>query len=171
MAEKENAATKGDSKLDEGQCNSGLESALSGARTEADHRRNWLLGAVASLFHSRHASGLRALWRELCSLPSRIAISRRNNWFRYGTSPDCYVQGLPLPPDMRRKCRGIHIRGIQILRTIHPAATPVDVHILLNAIDLQILLECRDKEAGLCESPCREMLPRTLETKKCKEGS
>jgi hypothetical protein len=101
----------------------------------------------------------------------RIAISRRNNWFRYGNSLDCSVQGLPLPHHLRRKYRGARIRGIQILRTIHPAATPVDFHILLNSIDPQMLLEYQNMEPGSNGNLSPETLLRKLETQKCKDES
>jgi hypothetical protein len=165
------STTKVDSISDEGQRNSGLESALSGARTEADHRRNWLSKVAANLFLPHRLLGLRAMWREICSLPSRIAISRRNNWFRYGISLDCSVRGLFLPSYLRGKYRDARIRGIQILRTIHPAATPVDLHILLSAIDPQIFLEYRDTEVGSSEIPSLETLRNRAKTAKRKAES
>jgi len=48
--------------------------------------------------------------------------------------------------------RHIRIRGIQIARAIHPEATPVDLHILLTAIDPLILQEYSDRELGMREN-------------------
>jgi len=153
IPESNTTATKVDLSPDGDQHNSDQESALLDDHKTEGHRRNLISKVARSFSRSRLVSGLRITWRELCSLPWRIAIARSNNWFRYGNSTDYYVQGLPLTHSMRRKYRDVRIRGIQIIRTIHPAATPVDFHILLNSIDLQILLECQDREAELNGSP------------------
>ena len=166
------STTKASPRCDADQHNSDQESALSDDRTATGHRRSWISKAVTNLFHSHLVSGLHITWQELCSLPSRIAIARRNNWFRYGTSPDWYVQGFPLTHSLHRKYRDARIRGIRIIHTIHPAATPVDFHILLNSIDLQcLLLECQDREAGLNENPSLDKSHDKSSPEKHTEGS
>jgi hypothetical protein len=70
------STTKVDSQPDGDQYNSGLESALSDAHTEEGRRRNWFSRAATNLFQSHRPLGLRVVWRELCSLPSRICCFR-----------------------------------------------------------------------------------------------
>jgi hypothetical protein len=154
------STTKVSPRCDVDQHNSDLGSSLSDVRKGADRRRNWISRAAANLFLSHHLLGLRTVWREICSLPSRIAIAQRNNWFRYGNSLDYSVQGLPIPYHARRKWRCVRIRGIQIMRSIHPRATPVDFHILLTAIDPLILQGCSDMELGLNESLSADGAPK-----------
>ena len=165
------STTKVSPRCDADQRNSDQGSALSDVHTGADHRRNWISRVAASLFPSHRLLGLRTVWRELCSLPSRIAIARRNNWFRYGICLDSTVRGLPMPHALRRRYRGARIRGIQIMRSIHPEATMVDHQILLTSIDPQIFQEYQDTELGSCENPFPEKFHGREEMEKCKERS
>lgn len=165
------STTKVSPRCDADPRNSGQESALSDVHTGADHRRNWISRAAASLFPSHRLLGLRTVWRELCSLPSRIAIARRNNWFRYGICLDSTVQGHPMPHALRHRYRGARIRGIQIMRSIHPGATMVDHQILLTSIDPQIFQEHQETEPGSCESPFSKKFHGREETEKGRERS
>ena len=139
------STTKVESECGGDRHNSDLESALTGAHTEADRRRNLLSKVSTNLFPSRRLLGLRAVWRELFSLPSRIAILRRNNWFRYGIPLESLSQRENLPPNLRNKYRRARIRGIQKLCSIHPAPSPLDFYILARTIGHDLFAEDLDK--------------------------
>jgi hypothetical protein len=144
------STTKVDSKRDGDQCNSDLELALFGDHREEGRRRNLFSKVAASLFPSHRLLGLRAVWRELCSLRSRIAILRRNNWFRFGICLESPSQQASGRCDPQRDFRCARIRGIQKMRSIHPGATPLDFYILARTIDRDLFEEDRGKAT---ESP------------------
>jgi hypothetical protein len=73
--------------------------------------------------------------------------------------------------DQCRRYRDARIRGIQTMRTIHPAATPVDLHILVSSIVPQIFLEHQDTEAESSEVPGVEKCHYKAVMRKGKEGS
>ena len=139
------STTKVETKRDERLDNICLESALSGAHTGADRQRRLFSRVGASLFPSHRLLGLHAVWRELCSLPSRIAILRRNNWFRFGISLESSSRQGNLPRATRDKFRRARIRGIRKLLSIHPAATPLDFYVLLRSIDRDLFEEDQGK--------------------------
>jgi hypothetical protein len=138
------STTKVESKRDGDQRNSDLESALSGAHREAGHQRNLLSRVAVSLFPPPRLLGLRAVWRELCSLHSRIAILRKNNWFRYGIPLESPSQLASPRHAIRGRFRRARIRGIQKALSIHPGLTPLDFYILARTIDRDLFEEDRD---------------------------
>jgi hypothetical protein len=140
-------STKVEPPLDGDQHNSDLESALSDADTEVGQRRKLISRVAASLFPPHRFLGLRPVWRELCNLPWRIAILRSNNWFRYGIPLESPSQRASLPRATRDRFRHARIRGIQKARSIYPAVSPLDLYILLRAID-HFLLEEDQGKAG-----------------------
>lgn len=136
--------------LDAGLRSNGPELALSDGRKVKRRRRSLLSRAVTNLFRIR--ADLRAcshiVWQELCSLVARIAIARKNNWYRSGTPFGSCIVARRLPRRLASKYRLARIRGIQLLRAIHPEATQVDVHILLTAIDPHLFQDYLDTELG-----------------------
>ncbi len=140
------STTTGDSKPDGDQGNSGLELALSDAHREEGRRRSLFSRAAASLLPPHRLLGLRAVWREICSLPSRIAILRRNNWFRYGIPLESSSQLASPQSAIRGRFRRARIRGIRKALSIHPALTPLDFYVLLRTIDRDLFEEDQDTE-------------------------
>lgn len=138
-------STKGEPTLDGGQHSSDLESALSDAHMEVGQRRKLISSIAASLFPPHRLLGLRAVRRELCTLPSRIAILRSNNWFRYGIPLESPSQQENFPRAIRDKFRRARIRGIRKARSIYPALSPLDLYILLRTIDRDLFEEDEGK--------------------------
>jgi len=136
--------TKDDPLRDEGHDKADQESALSDDRTATGLRRRQILEAAINQTPIPLSVILHRVWRELCSLVSRIAILRRNNWFPRGVSLDHFAQGCYVQYPLRCKYRRARIRGIQKALSIHPMATLVDFHILVSAIDPQLLQEDSD---------------------------
>ena len=141
------STTKDDSVRDADQCNSDPEPTLSDARMEANPGRKLFSRVAAGLFPSHRLLGLRAAWRELCSLPSRIAILQRNNWFRYGIPLESSSQLASPQSAIRHRFRRARIRGIRKALSIHPALTPLDLYILLRTIDRDLFEEDQEMAA------------------------
>src|SRR5580704_7226823 len=129
------ASTKDDSIRDGDHDRSDRESALFDARTEDYLRRTRILRDGADHTPFRLGAALYAAWRELCSLNSRIAILRKNNWFPRGVSLDQFAQPGYAKYPLRCTYPRVRIRGIRRVLAIHPKATLVDFHILLTTID------------------------------------
>jgi hypothetical protein len=137
--------TKGDSLRDAYPDKTSQESAISGVRKATARRKMMTVRVGLNLFLFRQKIVLRAVWLELRSLCGRIAILRRNNWFRYGILLTADAQGNHMPLSHSRKYLRARIRGIQTILSIHPAATLVDHYLLIQATALSP--ECLDRES------------------------
>jgi len=137
--------TRGGSTPDAHLGNTAPESELFDGRRAGFLRRIRTAEGVLSLFPPRHRACLRTLWLELCSFVARIGYARKNNWFRYGIAPGSLALEACLPRAIRDRRRRVHIRGIQIMLSTHPAPSPSDFHILLRAIDRLSLGEDPDR--------------------------
>ena len=148
--------TKANSKLDEDRRNSDLVLALSGDHREGDRRRNLFSRGVANHLPPHRLLDLRAMWRGLCSLSSRIAVSQRNNGSRFGI---CLESLSPLANgrcDPQHEFRCVHTRGSQKVGSTHPAPTPWDFYILARTIDRDLFA------VGLSKG--KELLPSTYDS-------
>ena len=147
--------TKGDSVRDERPDRTAPVSALSDVRTARGRRSATSARVGLGLFLSHRGRVLHAIWRELCSLRGRIAILRRNNWFRYGILLTVDAQGNHIRLSHSRKYLRARIRGIQTILSIHPGATLVDQYLYLQASPIPPPSpgECSDTGEISCESP------------------
>ena len=76
----------------------------------------------------------RTLWRELCSLGSRMEIARKTFVLRQRVVLPTVFPDLPRTHPLIRRYLLAHMRSIRALRTIHPWARPLDIYLLIRVI-------------------------------------
>jgi hypothetical protein len=95
-------------------------------RTGAFRKSDSAEGVAATRFQSRRIY-LHTIWQEVCNAPRRIAILHANRLHRCGIGLQT-ISGRSHPPHRQRcRYRQIRRRGIQLLLSIHPEATLVDL--------------------------------------------
>jgi hypothetical protein len=88
-------------------------------------------GVAASRFQS-HRIYLHTIWREVCNVHRRIALLHKYKLHRCGICLQTASERSLRPHPQRYKYRLARIESIQTLLTIDPAATLVDLYLLLH---------------------------------------
>jgi hypothetical protein len=129
-------------------------------RTGVFRRSDLAEGVAASRFQS-HRIYLRTIWREVCNVRHRIALLHKNKLHRYGICLETALERHRRTHHQQYNYRQARMRSIRTLLTIHPGATLVDLHLLLQTIGPHLFEEDRQMATGIA-SPLHP-----LESEKC----
>jgi hypothetical protein len=141
------AATKDDSLRDKGLPSGEGERSRHCDRTAVDRETHPSEANSQDLFHPiGRWERLYTIWLEVRNLVSRIAILRNNNWFRYGICLQSGEERCVYSRQVAHRYQLARMRGIQRLLANHPAATVVDLHILLTTIHPSLFGEDQRRE-------------------------
>ena len=140
------AATRDDSLRDTGYPSAGGEKRTNRDRRESGRQKIPPAGASQDIFLVHRPQRLRAIWLEVRNLVYRIALLRKHNWFRYGICLQSGEERCLYSRQVGRKYQLARMRGIQRLLANHPAATLVDLHILLRTIHPSLFEEDQHRE-------------------------